>query len=59
MKKYRLQCLWVCRGFLELQVYKPGGVVFFRNRRRKHLPDLAADVEVHLHVNGPWQYKLS
>jgi hypothetical protein len=25
MKEYRLQCLWVYRGFLELQVYKPGG----------------------------------
>ena len=30
-----------------------------RNRRRKRLPDLAADMEEHLHVNGPWPYKLS
>jgi hypothetical protein len=30
-----------------------------RNHRRKRLPDLIADVEDHLHVNGPWQYKLS
>jgi hypothetical protein len=30
-----------------------------RNYRRKHLPDLVADVEEHLHVNGPWHYKLS
>jgi transposase len=29
-----------------------------RNHRRKRLPDLIADVEDHLHVNGPWQYKL-
>jgi hypothetical protein len=30
-----------------------------RNHRRKRLPDLVADVEDHLHVNGPWPYKLS
>jgi putative transposase len=30
-----------------------------RNHRRKRLLDLVADVEDHLHVNGPWQYKLS
>jgi putative transposase len=30
-----------------------------RNHRRKRLPDLVADVEDHLHLNGPWQYKLS
>lgn len=30
-----------------------------RNHRRQRLPDLIADVEDHLHVNGPWQYKLS
>jgi putative transposase len=30
-----------------------------RNHRRKRLPDLVADVEAHLHVNGPWLYKLS
>jgi putative transposase len=30
-----------------------------RNHRRKRLPDLVADVEEHLHVNGPWLYKLS
>lgn len=30
-----------------------------RNHRRKRLPDLVADVEEHLQVNGPWQYKLS
>ncbi len=30
-----------------------------RNHTRKRLPDLVADVEDHLHVNGPWQYKLS
>lgn len=30
-----------------------------RNHRRKRLLDLVADVEDHVHVNGPWQYKLS
>jgi putative transposase len=30
-----------------------------RNQRRKRLPDLVADVAEHLHVNGPWLYKLS
>jgi putative transposase len=30
-----------------------------RNHQRTHLPDLVADVEDHLHLNGPWQYKLS
>ena len=30
-----------------------------RNHQRKRLHDLIADVEDHLHVNGPWQYKLS
>jgi putative transposase len=30
-----------------------------RNHRRKRLPDLVADVEDHVHLNGPWQYKLS
>lgn len=30
-----------------------------RNHRRKRLPDLVADVEDHLHVNGPWKYQLS
>jgi putative transposase len=30
-----------------------------RNHRRNRLPDLVADVEEHLHVNGPWPYKLS
>jgi hypothetical protein len=30
-----------------------------RNHRRKRLPDLVADVEEHLHVNGPWLYKLA
>ena len=30
-----------------------------RHHRRKRLPDLVADVEDHLHVNGPWPYKLS
>jgi hypothetical protein len=30
-----------------------------RNHRRKRLPDLVADVEAPLHVNGPWPYKLS
>jgi putative transposase len=30
-----------------------------RDHRRKRLRDLAADVVEHLHVNGPWQYKLS
>jgi transposase len=30
-----------------------------RNHRRKRLPDLVADVEEHLHVNGPWHYRLS
>ena len=27
-----------------------------RNHRRKRLPHLVADVEAHLHVNGPWLY---
>jgi putative transposase len=30
-----------------------------RNHRRTRVPDLVADVEQHLHVNGPWPYKLS
>jgi transposase len=30
-----------------------------RNHQRKRLPDLVADVEAHLHLNGPWRYKLS
>ena len=30
-----------------------------RNHRRKRLPHLVADVEEHLHVNGPWPYRLS
>ncbi len=30
-----------------------------RNHRRKRLSDLVADVEEHLQLNGPWQYKLS
>jgi putative transposase len=30
-----------------------------RNHQRKRLRDLVADVEEHLHVNGPWPYKLS
>jgi transposase len=30
-----------------------------RNHKRKRLRDLVADVEKHLHVNGPWQYQLS
>ena len=30
-----------------------------RNHRHKRLPNLVADVEEHLHVNGPWLYKLS
>ena len=30
-----------------------------RNHRRKRLPDMVADVEDHLHLNGPWQDKLS
>ena len=30
-----------------------------RNHRRKRLLDLVADVEAHLHLNGPWKYKLS
>jgi transposase len=30
-----------------------------RNHTRKRLPDLVADVEAHLHVNGPWKYQLS
>jgi putative transposase len=30
-----------------------------RNHQRKRLPDLVADVAEHLHLNGPWQYKLS
>jgi transposase len=30
-----------------------------RHHMRKRLRDLVADVEAHLHVNGPWKYKLS
>jgi hypothetical protein len=30
-----------------------------RNHRRKRLLDLVADVEDHLHLNGPWKYQLS
>ena len=30
-----------------------------RNHQRKRLPDLVADVEEHVQVNGPWPYKLS
>jgi putative transposase len=30
-----------------------------RNHQRKRLPDLVVDVEDHLRLNGPWQYKLS
>jgi transposase len=30
-----------------------------RNHQRSRLPDLVADVEDHVHLNGPWQYKLS
>jgi putative transposase len=29
------------------------------NHTRKRLPDLVADVEDHLNLNGPWTYKLS
>jgi transposase len=30
-----------------------------RNHRRQRLPDLVADVEDHVHLNGPWPYQLS
>jgi putative transposase len=30
-----------------------------RNHQRKRLPDLVADVEDHVQLNGPWKYKLS
>jgi putative transposase len=30
-----------------------------RNHQRHRLPDLVADVEDHLHLNGPWKYQLS
>jgi hypothetical protein len=30
-----------------------------RNHRRKRLSDLVADGEDHLHLNGPWQSRLS
>ena len=30
-----------------------------RNHQRKRLADLVADVEDHMHLNGPWQYTLS
>ena len=30
-----------------------------RNHQRKRLPDLVADVEDHVHLNGPWRYQLS
>jgi hypothetical protein len=29
------------------------------NHRRKRLRDLMADIKAHLHVSGPWPYKLS
>jgi hypothetical protein len=30
-----------------------------RNHQRKRLPELVADVEDHLHLNGPWKYRLA
>jgi putative transposase len=30
-----------------------------RNHRRKRLPELVADVVDHVHLNGPWHYKLA
>src|SRR4029434_1272650 len=30
-----------------------------RNHTRQRLRDLVADVEAHLHLNGPWPYHLS
>jgi transposase len=30
-----------------------------RHHQRKRLSDLVADVEDHIHLNGPWPYKLS
>jgi len=30
-----------------------------RHHRRKRLPDLVADVEAHVHLNGPWLYKIA
>jgi hypothetical protein len=30
-----------------------------RNHRRKRLPDLLADVDEHLPINGPWQFTLA
>ena len=30
-----------------------------RNHTRKRLRDLVVDVEAHLHMNGPWRYRLS
>ena len=30
-----------------------------RNHQRKRLPDLVADVNDHLRLNGPWKYTLS
>jgi DDE superfamily endonuclease len=30
-----------------------------RNHQRNRLPDLVADVEDHLHLNGPWKYRLA
>jgi putative transposase len=30
-----------------------------RNHQRKRLPALVADVEDHVHLNGPWKYQLS
>jgi hypothetical protein len=30
-----------------------------RHHTRRRLRDLVADVEEHLHVNGPWLYKLA
>jgi hypothetical protein len=30
-----------------------------RNHQRHRRPDLGADVEDHLHLNGPWTYQLS
>jgi transposase len=30
-----------------------------RNHQRNRVPDLVADVEDHLHLNGPWKYRLA
>jgi transposase len=41
------------------RAYGDGHDCCTRNHRRTRLPDLVADVEDHLQLNGPWKYKRS